>query len=296
MSGLQVALCSAVLLLAGSPIATGSEASAAADVPWFQQAEARAKAALPAAHGPDLPARHIELSAYARMREDCAEAKDHAEQACELVAQSLRDVEGDIRAPVSDLVRARYALGCALRACERYAEARVSFGQAVELARRLLPEHDPHRARSEGAYASMQAVRGDLEQARTICFWAVNHVQEHCGDEDLEIAWIDDVLAGMYLTAGHTARALPVLEHALAIRRAAMHDAHPDLAVALNKVASVAFTLGDHARAATLLEEALAVRRRAFGPDHPLTRRSMDNLQRVRQPQSSADGPDSTDL
>jgi len=126
------------------------------------------------------------------------------------------------------------------------------------------------------------STRGDLNQARNFCLWAVDHVTRTCGTNDAEVAWIDDMMGHAYVLAGRHADALPVYKHMLEIRTAALPAQHPDLADAHNRLASVLFELGRRDAAVEHLEQALAIRTRAFGAEHPLSKRSADNLQQAR--------------
>jgi len=67
-------------------------------------------------------------------------------------------------------------------------------------------------------------------------------------------------------------------EEVLAIREEVLGSGHPDVADALNNLATVMSALGDLEAARGLYERSLAVRKDAYGPDHPIVDHSMNNL------------------
>jgi serine/threonine protein kinase/tetratricopeptide (TPR) repeat protein len=73
----------------------------------------------------------------------------------------------------------------------------------------------------------------------------------------------------VYRTLGLYEEAAPVLEQALAVRREAFGDDHPEVAQALMGLARLLSAQGEYTRADDLYERALEIRERSFGADDP---------------------------
>jgi serine/threonine protein kinase/Tfp pilus assembly protein PilF len=76
-----------------------------------------------------------------------------------------------------------------------------------------------------------------------------------------------DTIGGVYCTLGETAKAAPLLERALALRRQALPPDDPDLAASLHSLAWLNHQKGDYGKAEALYREALALRRRRADAD-----------------------------
>ncbi len=72
--------------------------------------------------------------------------------------------------------------------------------------------------------------------------------------------------------------AASLLEHAIALRRAALGDDHPEVAAALNNLANVHQQRSDYEASAALLERAVEIWESTLGPDHPDTAQSINGL------------------
>jgi CHAT domain-containing protein/tetratricopeptide (TPR) repeat protein/predicted Ser/Thr protein kinase len=81
---------------------------------------------------------------------------------------------------------------------------------------------------------------------------------------------------------GKLREARPYMEEALAIRRKALGEGHPDYAQSLNNLAGLYHHMGDY-KALPLYERALEVTRKALGEDHPDYAASLNNLGAVLQ-------------
>ncbi|NBC17655.1 MAG: tetratricopeptide repeat protein [Bacteroidetes bacterium] len=75
-------------------------------------------------------------------------------------------------------------------------------------------------------------------------------------------------LSQVYQNLGRYDEAQPLAERALAVRRAALGDAHPDVAASLDDLADVACYRGRYAASDSLYEAAHALRVRLLGDDH----------------------------
>jgi CHAT domain-containing protein len=84
--------------------------------------------------------------------------------------------------------------------------------------------------------------------------------------------------AGILYEAGRYSEAAEKLEHALAIREAALGKNHPDVAQSLNNLATLYSDQGMYGQAEPLYQRALAIREAALGTDHPNVATSLNNL------------------
>jgi tetratricopeptide (TPR) repeat protein len=85
-------------------------------------------------------------------------------------------------------------------------------------------------------------------------------------------------LAMAYRDIGQFAKAVPLLELALAKRTEKLGPDHPRTLQSMNNLAMAYRDIGQFAKAVPLLEQALAKRKEKLGPDHADTLRCMNNL------------------
>jgi len=85
-------------------------------------------------------------------------------------------------------------------------------------------------------------------------------------------------LAGFYEQIGDYAKAKPLYEQALEIRKKVLGPEHPDTAASLNNLAQLYCSKGDYAKAEALYQQALEIFQKVLGPEHPNTARSLNNL------------------
>ncbi|MCA9698075.1 MAG: tetratricopeptide repeat protein, partial [Myxococcales bacterium] len=81
----------------------------------------------------------------------------------------------------------------------------------------------------------------------------------------------------------HFEQAEPLLERALAERRARLGEDHPGVAADLTNLAGLRYAQGDTVKAEALMQEVLAIRERVYGPEHPLVAEALANLAVVRR-------------
>lgn len=115
--------------------------------------------------------------------------------------------------------------------------------------------------------------RGDTITARELLDRGVARARWLDGQPVLQAQMLD-LIGRIRTELGAYAQAGPVLERALATRRA-LGDQHTDVAESLYHLADLAYLSGDHPRAVSLHREALALRRKTFGDGHPKTLESL---------------------
>jgi len=96
-------------------------------------------------------------------------------------------------------------------------------------------------------------------------------------DPDLQ-ARMMDVMGQVYDNLGLYARAQPLLQRAVDIRRHVLGSENPDTLRSMNDLARTLDHEGHYAEAETLIRQTLDVERRVLGPEHPDTVWSISNL------------------
>jgi len=76
-------------------------------------------------------------------------------------------------------------------------------------------------------------------------------------------------LGGLFQDQGKYAEALPVFERALRIEETTLGPDHPDIATALNNLATLNYYLGANDTAESFYIRALEIYETSYGKDHP---------------------------
>ena len=97
-------------------------------------------------------------------------------------------------------------------------------------------------------------------------------------DQDLALANQLDQQVIDLDNAGRYSEAIPLAEHALAIREAQLGPDHPATASSLNDLAGLYDSMGRYGEAEPLYQRALTIREAQLGPDHLATASSLNNL------------------
>jgi CHAT domain-containing protein len=82
----------------------------------------------------------------------------------------------------------------------------------------------------------------------------------------------------LYRSQGRYSEAEPLLKQALAVRKRALGETHPDVATSLNSLALLYHSQGRYSEAEPLYKQALALKIRALGEAHPDVATSLNNL------------------
>ena len=115
--------------------------------------------------------------------------------------------------------------------------------------------------------ASIALARGDRSEAERLFSEALTMGEENFGAGSPELAVPLNELSRLYVHLSAHARAEPLLERLLKIRRAGGED-HPGVATVLSALAAVRRGLKDDAGAEELYRRALAIRESAHAPEH----------------------------
>lgn len=113
---------------------------------------------------------------------------------------------------------------------------------------------------------------------RTILRPAVAAIDKQFANQPVVDAALRQVLSGRYIALGMFDAALPLQERAIALRRQALGDDHPDTLTSINNMGGLLHARGEIAAAEPYLREALERRRRVLGDDHPDTLLSLNNM------------------
>lgn len=105
------------------------------------------------------------------------------------------------------------------------------------------------------------------------------------GPEHLEIAEIDNELAGVYWRQGKYEKAEELYEKSLRIRERVLGEKHPDTAASYNDLALTYGSQGKYEKAEELYEKSLRISERVLGEEHPDTATGYNNLAGVYESQ-----------
>jgi len=100
---------------------------------------------------------------------------------------------------------------------------------------------------------------------------AIAAMEKQLADQPAVLAALQQTLAGMYRSMGRYSDARPLQESALAFRRRALGDEHPDTLASFYATSYLLRLQGEVDAAASMLNGAYPVSVRCLGPDHPTT-------------------------
>jgi eukaryotic-like serine/threonine-protein kinase len=178
-----------------------------------------------------------------------------------------------------DQARALIDLARVVTSQGRLNEADSLHLRSLALRRQALGPDDPELARSLIA-------RGALFRRRRMFDSSEATMREALALTRRVLPPDDPRIAEAMLNLGYTLELRPdagdeverLTRAAVAIRRHALGDRHPDVAIALKSVAAALVRKGDGAGAVAILEEARAISESAFGPDHPQTISTLEQI------------------
>ena len=196
--------------------------------------------------------------------------------------------------------RARFEIVAAPRSEAALVKALVDDGASLEriicavdvetaTAREAADEADIKRAIQEGAggFLTMnQLVIGAMLE------WMVDAgsaALRAIPMEERAVSALQDALAGLLRHQGKLDEAEPLYRDAVAERRKALGDAHPDTLSSVNNLAIVLRLQGKLNKAEPLCRDALAGRRKALGDAHPDTLSSLNHLAGLLRDQGKLD-------
>ncbi|MEZ5466715.1 MAG: serine/threonine-protein kinase [Lysobacterales bacterium] len=111
--------------------------------------------------------------------------------------------------------------------------------------------------------------RGNTVTARELLDQAAHRIQVELQDQPIVRARLMRTMGGVYQNLGLYAEAVPLEEAALAARRAALGDQHPDVGRSLNALGTLYNRAGRYQEAEPLQRQAVAILERSLGPASP---------------------------
>jgi eukaryotic-like serine/threonine-protein kinase len=163
-------------------------------------------------------------------------------------------------------------------------QARVERMKAAEVARfleNLFAAVDPYAPSNE---------RLDTLRVRALLVRGAERVRTELVDQPLVQARMLDVVGRVYDNLGLYAEARPLLEQALAIRRASLGPAHREVAESMSALAALLTRLGEYEAAQHLLEEALRLDSLLLGREHPAVAADLSQLAVVLRERGDYEG------
>lgn len=163
----------------------------------------------------------------------------------------------------------------------RYEEAENIYRRAVEAARLTLPEKDEVVKTARNRYALALGQRQQIQPRKDFYMVLKDSCLKAFGKRHEETAAVLDELIALNLITRDFAAAQEFAEQSLKIRRKTLPANHPQLADAINHLASVLYERGKRKELEPLLKEALKIRTAAYGPSHPKTELARANMKLI---------------
>ena len=191
------------------------------------------------------------------------------------VLETYRAVVGPETAEVA---RVWHLIGAARLATERRAGAKEANEQALAIRRKALPADHPDIADSLNNLGVVQDEPAGLCGGEDEPRGGAGHPPQGPAQGPPRHRRQPEQPGDVQSELREYAAARKSYEEALAIRRKALPQDHPDIADSLNNLGIVQCDLREYAAARKSHEEALAIRRKALPKDHPDIAQSLNNL------------------
>lgn len=212
----------------------------------------------------------LQLAIGLHLRGDYAGARAHCEralalsQASEELTSDLLDVLGSTQRDAGDL-----------------ASARVSYGKALEIRRRLFGYESVQVATTLSNLGVVEHRGGRNAEAIALLSPAVMLLVKEHGERHAEVARAGVNLAIAHAAAGNLDQARALFQLAVTTFQATLGENHPDTGRAIDGLATVHLLTGDREEARRLLMHAVDIFSATLGPHHPHTEGSRAKLSQV---------------
>jgi eukaryotic-like serine/threonine-protein kinase len=219
----------------------------------------------------------LAASALIELVHHLAEDKQNAARAL-LVADLAEGVL--LRAGDDPKLRARLTRyrGTALLGQGSYAEAKVTFTTATELARKGYGQDDWEVTANLAELARVAEAQGDTAQARKLGEEVLAAALVRFGPNNPTVAAVLNNLAMAVDNGGDPEAAVAYHRRALAIKEKATGLNSVTVATSLNNLAIILIQLGQLDEGQQMLERALIIREKELGPEHPFVATTLGNL------------------
>ena len=168
--------------------------------------------------------------------------------------------------------------GAALLAQGSYAQAKLTFTAASELAAKAFGAKDWEVTANLAELARVAEAQGDYSEARRLGDVVVEGALERFGPNNPTVAAVLNNLAMAVDSGGDPEAAIAYHRRALAIKEKALGPDSASVATSLNNLAIILLRLGKLDEGQQLLERALLIREKALGPEHPFVATTLGNL------------------
>ncbi len=200
-----------------------------------------------------------------------ATAARNAEQEADLARkEAIKDAEA-ARLAQAAAVKAQKLAEIETERANREAE---TAKEVTKFMSGLLEETDPLAFTGRSFGARKQDEESQVI-ARKLLDRGVENLKTKLKDKPGVRAALLDKIGTIYLSFGETARAKPLLEEALQLRRAEFGEHHADVATSWQSLGYLHAVGHDKQKAVDASQKALAIRTKLFGEDHPLTAETM---------------------
>ena len=137
--------------------------------------------------------------------------------------------------------------------------------------------------------SNLSELKGETVTARELLEAGAERIRREWSGQPEARAMMMDAVGLVYQRLGLYAEATPLLEEALAIRREALPEAHPDVAQSLHNVAELLYEKGEYPAAESLYREELTLRHVLYGDEDPTIATVLHNLATVLNTQGEYD-------
>jgi eukaryotic-like serine/threonine-protein kinase len=162
-----------------------------------------------------------------------------------------------------------------------YPEARIHFGRALELRRRVLGAEDPLTIETAIGLGVIEFDQSNYGEAEVLLSQTVELARRVLGPQSSYTLRAMTSLAGVYRRQGRYPQAEAMINQAVEIKRRVLGPEDTSTLNSMSVQAEIYDEEGKYAQAETLINQILEVRRRVLGPEHPGTLISMNNLANV---------------
>ena len=161
-------------------------------------------------------------------------------------------------------------IGFVLRNLGRANEAVVTLKRVVNLSEKTFGKMHPETATAMNMLAQSYQVLGDYESAINLHLSAIN-IYKISSNESLAHSIALGDLSVALRAVGRMVEAEAAALETIDLQEKSMPLGNPEIATALNNLASIYFDIGEYEKALPILEKALAINIAYLGKDHPDT-------------------------
>lgn len=162
-------------------------------------------------------------------------------------------------------------LGSAQRDQGNVESARISYGQCLEIRRRLFGDESAQVAATLSNLGVVEHRAGRNAEAIDLISPAVRILIKEHGEVHPEVARAAVNLGIAHVAAGHLDAARTIFQHAARMFEATLGQNHPDFGRAIFNSANVCLLSGDRNEARRLFAHAFRIFSASLGPHHPQT-------------------------